>query len=1157
MPASSTASGSRWTRASAATAARSRAPSRTACPAGTTWRRVGEIEGGTYPETQRFHLSMSCNHCLEPLCLDGVPDRRLREARERRRRPPRRRLHRLPVLHLGLPLQRAGLPARPPHRHQVRPVQPPARGRPWPRRASPPAPPTPSPSRRSTSRPGGPTTRPPTPRSCRRRGSRSRPRASSCRPYVPVETFAASDWNLRPEHPHWPLVWLTLLSQLAVGVSATATSPSHRLLAAVLAGAALAGALLHLGRPAMAWKALRGLRTSWLSREVAAARRLRRARRRGRRRAGGDRARPPSSASPASTRRPASTSSRAGRRGTPRSPRSASSPPSPPPARSLTGRPRRGRRSAPPSPSSPPPPTGSASPASAAAASRGARSGSSSVRFRWWTVLRWALALGGVAAAVAGRGRRRLRCSLVAGELVGRWLFFVTVVPLNMPGSFWRGTAATRPPMSILEPGQGRVARGSTTAATGTPTSTTRSSGRSAPARHPSGGCARPAATARSAAGCCSASATGRAVAVAGDPAHPVNRGRLCPKGLSEHHTIGAPGRLTTPIVDGRAGLLGRRARPDGRRLPGPSSSATAPRASPCSPPASSSPRSSTPSASWCASAWASATSTATPPCAWPARCRATSSASAPTARPAATTTSTRPTWSCSGAPTSPTTTRCSMPRVLAAPGSAARRWSPSTRGSRRRRWSPTSTSPSRPRGDIALLNGILRVLLDEGLVDPAAHAGGRRRPRRPPRPPRGLARRARAAEESGIPAEQLVAVARTIGRADALRARLDDGREPLGAGHRDRHPAQHPRRAHRQHRPARRVAVLDHRPVQRHGHPGDRLHRVDAGLPRLRRPGGPRRARRAARHRRGPPPGRAGPGLPGHHQRGHVGDRSRASGSSPPTPWSRSPTGRCSSRPSAASTCWSCRTASRPPPRRSPTSCCRRRSGARRTARSPTASAGCPGSGRRWRRRARPAPTSTSCWRVAERWGCRDELFAGWHRPARRLRRVAAGVRRPARATTAASPGSASRRPAACSGRARPTTTTLPARRHAPPLHRRPLPPPRRPPGGASRRAPSPSATVPGADYPLLLNTGRTVEHWHTRTKTGRVPILEALAPEAWIEVNPLDADVARRPLRPARPGELGPGRGREHPGPGDADGAAPARCSSRSTGTSGAPTG
>ena len=35
------------------------------------------------------------------------------------------------------------------------------------------------------------------------------------------------------------------------------------------AGAALAASLLHLGRPAHAWKALRNLRRSWLSREVA------------------------------------------------------------------------------------------------------------------------------------------------------------------------------------------------------------------------------------------------------------------------------------------------------------------------------------------------------------------------------------------------------------------------------------------------------------------------------------------------------------------------------------------------------------------------------------------------------------------------------------------------------------------------------------------------------------------------------------------------------------------------------------------------------------------------------------------------------------------------------------------------------------------------
>jgi assimilatory nitrate reductase catalytic subunit len=50
-----------------------------------------------------------------------------------------------------------------------------------------------------------------------------------------------------------------------------------------------------------------------------------------------------------------------------------------------------------------------------------------------------------------------------------------------------------------------------------------------------------------------------------------------------------------------------------------------------------------------------------------------------------------------------------------------------------------------------------------------------------------------------------------------------------------------------------------------------------------------------------------------------------------------------------------------------------------------------------------------------------------------------------------------------------------------------------------------------PTADYPLVLNTGRTVEHWHTRTKTGKVPILERLSPNAWLEMNPRDARALR----------------------------------------------
>jgi assimilatory nitrate reductase catalytic subunit len=45
-----------------------------------------------------------------------------------------------------------------------------------------------------------------------------------------------------------------------------------------------------------------------------------------------------------------------------------------------------------------------------------------------------------------------------------------------------------------------------------------------------------------------------------------------------------------------------------------------------------------------------------------------------------------------------------------------------------------------------------------------------------------------------------------------------------------------------------------------------------------------------------------------------------------------------------------------------------------------------------------------------------------------------------------------------------------------------------------------------PNREFPFVLNTGRTVEHWHTRTKTGRVPILERLSPRPWLEMNPRD---------------------------------------------------
>jgi anaerobic selenocysteine-containing dehydrogenase len=43
--------------------------------------------------------------------------------------------------------------------------------------------------------------------------------------------------------------------------------------------------------------------------------------------------------------------------------------------------------------------------------------------------------------------------------------------------------------------------------------------------------------------------------------------------------------------------------------------------------------------------------------------------------------------------------------------------------------------------------------------------------------------------------------------------------------------------------------------------------------------------------------------------------------------------------------------------------------------------------------------------------------------------------------------------------------------------------------------------------DYPLLLDTGRTIYQFHTRTKTGRAPELDAAAPHVWVELREEDA--------------------------------------------------
>ena len=92
---------------------------------------------------------------------------------------------------------------------------------------------------------------------------------------IPANVEPGDQYALRPEHTHFPLVLMLVLTQLSVGLYSYALiapqgSVTHysRLLALVAMGIGLAASTSHLGRPLGAWRAFLGLRRSWLSREI-------------------------------------------------------------------------------------------------------------------------------------------------------------------------------------------------------------------------------------------------------------------------------------------------------------------------------------------------------------------------------------------------------------------------------------------------------------------------------------------------------------------------------------------------------------------------------------------------------------------------------------------------------------------------------------------------------------------------------------------------------------------------------------------------------------------------------------------------------------------------------------------------------------------------
>ncbi|MBC7173453.1 MAG: dimethyl sulfoxide reductase anchor subunit, partial [Polyangiaceae bacterium] len=92
---------------------------------------------------------------------------------------------------------------------------------------------------------------------------------------LPIDFYAE-----RTAHNHGPLVWLLVLTQLSVGafcveqllarLAPGAHTPLHAAVALTLGLLALNASILHLGRPLYAFRAILGIRTSWMSREIAA-----------------------------------------------------------------------------------------------------------------------------------------------------------------------------------------------------------------------------------------------------------------------------------------------------------------------------------------------------------------------------------------------------------------------------------------------------------------------------------------------------------------------------------------------------------------------------------------------------------------------------------------------------------------------------------------------------------------------------------------------------------------------------------------------------------------------------------------------------------------------------------------------------------------------
>jgi formate dehydrogenase iron-sulfur subunit len=249
-------------------------------PPAINWRRVAEIEGGFYPQASRAYLSMGCNHCVEPTCLEGCPvDAYTKDPVTGivlhsadacigcqyctwtcsygvpQYNPERGVVGKCDMCHdrLADGDSPACVAACPTGAIQIEIVDVAA----WRAAAA-------APEAALSGVPAGD-------------GSLSSTRVT-LPPALPPGAAAVALKHVEAEPPHWPLVFMTVLTQLSAGaftsiwilqVTGLLARPAVTATASLVVGMiALAASTLHLGRPALAYRALKMWRRSWISREV-------------------------------------------------------------------------------------------------------------------------------------------------------------------------------------------------------------------------------------------------------------------------------------------------------------------------------------------------------------------------------------------------------------------------------------------------------------------------------------------------------------------------------------------------------------------------------------------------------------------------------------------------------------------------------------------------------------------------------------------------------------------------------------------------------------------------------------------------------------------------------------------------------------------------